>query len=306
MTKEDATKIVQTWLELLARADFDLIALKESDSLKTHSEIDNDLICLSRDIKDINEDDDTILYKNGSKYIGDIEDNVPHGEGQLIHHDGRIFSGQFHHGALTGHVKEVQPQDASIREAVYHNGVMSGSYRHRRFDGQLLGYGHMVSGVKVGPQLVVGSGGNSYFIGEVDNKDKLNGEIIFLYPCLYTAIVGQYKSGKLVSGHYRTLDTATVVNGFISLTFTDQIGREVLYDPPSCFYISRYPLETDQYEDDTVYVAMSSVEGAGEGLFARRDIRCGDLVSLFSGTKIYKDSNKKSVKYGDDEWSDFR
>ena len=183
---------------------------------------------------------------------------------------------------------------------------MSGSYRHRRFDGQLLGYGHMVSGVKVGPQLVVGSGGNSYFIGEVDNKDKLYGEIIFLYPCLYTAIVGQYKSGKLVSGHYRTLDTATVVNGFISLTFTDQIGREVLYDPPSCFYISRYPLETDQYEDDTVYVAMSSVEGAGEGLFASRDIQCGDLVSLFSGTKIYKDSNKKSVKYGDDEWSDFR
>ena len=65
-------------------------------------------------------------------------------------------------------------------------------------------------------------------------------------------------------------------------------------------------LVTDQYEDETMYVAMSGVEGAGEGLFARRNISCGDLVSLFSGTKIYKDCNKKSVKYGDDEWSDFR
>ena len=71
-----------------------------------------------------------------------------------------------------------------------------------------------------------------------------------------------------------------------------------------CFY--RYPLLTDLYEDVTVYVDMSTVEGAGEGLFASRDIECGQLVSLFSGTKIYKDSNKRSVKYGDEEWSDFR
>ena len=52
--------------------------------------------------------------------------------------------------------------------------------------------------------------------------------------------------------------------------------------------------------------SVLGVEGAGEGLFARRNIVCGELVSLFSGTKIYKDSNKRSVKYGDDEWSDFR
>ena len=63
---------------------------------------------------------------------------------------------------------------------------------------------------------------------------------------------------------------------------------------------------TDQYEDETVYVGMSGVEGAGEGLFAKRNIFSGDLVSLFSGTKIYKDCNKKSVKFGDEEWSDFR
>lgn len=88
--------------------------------------------------------------------------------------------------------------------------------------------------------------------------------------------------------------------------FNETLGREVPYDPPSCISISRYPLLTDLYEDVTVYVDMSTVEGAGEGLFASRDIECGQLVSLFSGTKIYKDSNKRSVKYGDEEWSDFR
>ena len=55
--------------------------------------------------------------------------------------------------------------------------------------------------VKVGPQLIVGSGGNSYFIGKVDSKDKLYGQVVYLYPCLSIAIVGTYKAGKFASGN---------------------------------------------------------------------------------------------------------
>ena len=53
----------------------------------------------------------------------------------------------------------------------------------------------------MGPQLIVGSGGNSYFIGNVDSKDKLHGQVVYLYPCLSIAIVGNYKAGKFVSGN---------------------------------------------------------------------------------------------------------
>ena len=158
----------------------------------------------------------------------------------------------------------------------------------------------------MGKQLVVGSGGNSYYIGCVDSRDKLCGEVVFLYPCLQTIIVGQYKAGKLLSGHYRRLSHASVSDGFISLEFHPSLGREVLYDPPSCFSISRRPLEADLYEERTVRVAESSVPGAGEGLFARRRLSSGDLVCLFSGSKIYKDNNKRSLQFGDEEWSDFR
>ena len=52
----------------------------------------------------------------------------------------------------------------------------------------------------MGQQLIVGSGGNSYFIGNVDSNDKLNGQVVYLYPCLSIAIVGNYKAGKFVSG----------------------------------------------------------------------------------------------------------
>ncbi len=32
----------------------------------------------------------------------------------------------------------------------------------------------------------------------------------------------------------------------------------------------------------------------------------GDLVALFNGYRIAKSSNKRAVRYGDEEWSDFR
>ena len=78
------------------------------------------------------------------------------------------------------------------------------------------------------------------------------------------------------------------------------------YDPPTFLRISRTPLETDEYETDSVVVRQSSVEGAGEGLFARRKLGPGELVSLFSGNKKTKGHNRKGVGWGDEEWSDFR
>ncbi len=32
----------------------------------------------------------------------------------------------------------------------------------------------------------------------------------------------------------------------------------------------------------------------------------GDLVALFNGYRIAKSTNKRAVRYGDEEWSDFR
>jgi hypothetical protein len=35
-------------------------------------------------------------------------------------------------------------------------------------------------------------------------------------------------------------------------------------------------------------------------------IAAGDLVALFNGYRIAKSTNKRAIKYGDEEWSDFR
>ena len=54
------------------------------------------------------------------------------------------FRGTFVRGNLDGTVKEIYPQDASIREVSYVQGIPSGTYRHQRLDGLLMSYGDIV------------------------------------------------------------------------------------------------------------------------------------------------------------------
>ena len=66
-------------------------------------------------------------------------------------------------------------------------------------------------------------------------------------------------------------------------------GKEhLLYreDISSSTLISSDPHLTDPFEEKTVYVAQSGIEGAGEGLFLRRNVQDGDLVSLYNGVRM--------------------
>ena len=81
-------------------------------------------------------------------------------------------------------------------------------------------------------------------------------------------------------------------------------GRGIYkYSPP----FSRTPNLEDPYEQETVYVAQSKIgEAAGEGLYARKQIRKGQLVCLFNGIRCNKTGHHTRITANDDEWSDYR
>ena len=56
-----------------------------------------------------------------------------------------------------------------------------------------------------------------------------------------------------------------------------------------------------------MYVAQSKIgETAGEGLYARKHIRKGQLVCLFNGTRCNKTGHHTRITATDDDWSDYR
>ena len=87
-----------------------------------------------------------------------------------------------------------------------------------------------------------------------------------------------------IQGYQCKIEEIDYVDGELRITKTRRFRDTLLtYSPPS-FYSFGLPTNlTDPFESSTVYVGLSSVRGAGQGLFVRRPVRAGQLVSFFSG-----------------------
>ena len=175
MFTNEASESLRSWIEKIANSDFDDIASTytsdeaDCDGDSEYSFESDDLDLSDFNIKELSNEDDWITYKNGNKYIGSIEERIPHGHGQLNLSNGKILRlifanfknrktfllnrGRFFHGRLCGVVTEIDPQDGSVTEILYEDGVTSGTYRHKRLDGQLMSFGNTVQGVKVRNQF---------------------------------------------------------------------------------------------------------------------------------------------------------
>ena len=71
---------------------------------------------------------------------------------------------------------------------------------------------------------------------------------------------------------------------------------------------SKYPLQENAFEKIHVYVAPSTISPlAGEGLFARKTLKKGQLISLFNGIRWRKEGRRpKAIQAGSEDWSDYR
>ena len=74
----------------------------------------------------------------------------------------------------------------------------------------------------------------------------------------------------------------------------------IVYDPATATTMGGQPLVRDNYEETMVELGQSGVPGAGQGLFSRRDVARGTLVSFINGHKVPADVNYMRDIYGID------
>ena len=85
-------------------------------------------------------------------------------------------------------------------------------------------------------------------------------------------------------GYYCKIEEIEFVDGEIKISKTSRFrDTQISYSPPNYYSFGVPPHLTDPFEKSTVYVGPSSVRGAGQGLFVRRRVRAGHLVSFYSG-----------------------
>ncbi|XP_071743457.1 uncharacterized protein [Lepeophtheirus salmonis] len=110
----------------------------------------------------------------------------------------------------------------------------------------------------------------------------------YLYPDLTTAIIGNFDfSGKLKDfGIYGRVSSLEKINELLIPNVTPIEGlQKISFDPASSIVISQNPMLRDPYECSTVVVSQSKIPYAGEGLYAKRNVRPNTLLALFNGIK---------------------
>jgi len=119
----------------------------------------------------------------------------------------------------------------------------------------------------------------------------------YLYPDFFTSIVGVWQDHLLLRGKTTTLGEACqLIGGSWKLRFSEPSGPNLFYSPPSHYSLGAPdPLLPNPYESRTVEVRESSHEGAGEGLWATRDLLPGEVVAYYSGFIIHCESSLRAL-----------
>ena len=115
---------------------------------------------------------------------------------------------------------------------------------------------------------------------------------VYVYPDWSSCVTGSWLNHNLEQGQYCTV-TRVCVSEDGALSLDTEINTAVMshvltYSPPAYHHFGVNPLQMDPFENNTVEVRSSVIEG--EGLFSKRLIKKGELVSFYSGLFIHKNS----------------
>ena len=100
-------------------------------------------------------------------------------------------------------------------------------------------------------------------------------------------LVGQFKNGQLVSGmEAQLIDVRPSWNGILQPFFNVKGHNTMKYSPSNKTYIGDGPLIPDPMENKYVYVANSTLEDAGRGIFLKRKATKGQIVDFYNGIRM--------------------
>ena len=224
------------------------------------------------------------LIEAGVRFEGRFYSGEKYGRGCFYFPDGSSLAGVFKSDALEGR-GVYNYADGRCMVAEYKDGELNGPFTEYDEGGNVLARGFHEENRRVDHLQVFDEYGGLIW-GEVDQDERLTGNgIAYIYPDHKHALVGSFVDGVLKKAKWGFLKNS--INDGQPEIVLDYKNTEMLeHDESTCNCISRFPLVPDLYEQERVYVAMSGIPSAGEGLFARVNLPEGEVVSFYNGVRI--------------------
>ena len=123
----------------------------------------------------------------------------------------------------------------------------------------------------------------------------LHFQIAYVYPWYESALVGSFENNVMRSARYSHVSAATCdSHNLMSAEFEfDEAdgGQTYSFDPATGTRVASEPTLRDPYEAENVVVRESNIPGAGDGLYAVRPLKKGQLVALYAG-QVFGDGDE--------------
>ena len=239
------------------------------------------------------------------------------GAGSITLSGGRVVTGSWTRGRLSGWVRRAQGTEGSY--SYYHNGCPQHSLVTRETEDWTLVASHdPASGLVSGPAWLLYSNEEGVLYTLVSEDNAASGlnlalftgdNVTWLYPDLGTSLTGHFVAGTMLSAVRGEVSEVTMSDiGIPEIKMRESKDSEVYkFDPSTDVHLSSSPRVRDPYEKELLEVRKSSVPGAGSGVFARRSLANNTIVGYFNGVDLDREEvlgsgGEKSVYLVEGTW----
>ena len=166
-------------------------------------------------------------------------------------------------------------------------------------NGNLIFMGSFSKGVPSG-YCWLAQEGQGWLYGQVDDHGHFSGhEIAYIYPNLSTALLGTFHKDQLVEARACHITSAFIENDLLRVSFSqpEPDAPAYTFSPSTVKSIPCDWVLEDAYEQVTVLCKESKIEGAGDGLFAKRDLPAETVIAYYNGLHINPEDDYSPSSY---------
>ncbi|XP_065177251.1 histone-lysine N-methyltransferase SETD7-like [Sycon ciliatum] len=226
----------------------------------------------------------TERFPSGDVFTGRYKHGIKHGKGMWTFSDGSRLSATFRDDEAHGQGTYQWP-DGSQLVAAYCEGQLNGPAIKTDGTGDVECSGNYVDSMREGRWYEVVDEYGAFLLGHLSSDGDWTGEeIAYVYPDKHHALLGQFEDGVLQEAAHATCSGDSVETFAIVADSSSKVQMKACMSTET--QICEKPLIPDRYESATAYVAPSQIPNSGEGLFAKRQLKAGELVAYYNGVRL--------------------
>ena len=129
-----------------------------------------------------------------------------------------------------------------------------------------------------------------WLYGMEENGEMTGDNMVYLYPDMFTAMVGRFVKGKMVMAREGRVAAVRCRNNMMEIKYAVVRSRKkdvFTYEGAKRSRMSSKPTLMDPYERRNIRIGQSGLgDHTGEGVFARRDLMEGEVIMFYGGIYV--------------------